>query len=345
MRILWDSGNVGFGGCGINEWDRFMIQTLREKGHDVTLIVDDLLAKRPKFYNWKPPSSGFTRYEGQILVSNFREVYNNLGPFDIQIGNHFTMFPLCDKIIPIVHDVFIPGRPEYSASVSLSLRGLGTLTSTFACTTPFIENQVIKLIPGANTKCLYAGSKFKGLPRKSINPKKGKPYIAYWGNRYEQAKNFKSLLGSLSFHNLDLEVVSYLPPLKTELSLLESYGVKDRVRYHIGLEDNELRKIISGSEMYVCPSKYEGMGLPVMEAMSLGIPVVVAPCAALPSIVEDAGYVAKSSSSKDLAAAINQCLNDKSGTELKVRKALEKSKQWTWERSADTLIDLVQQIT
>jgi hypothetical protein len=40
VRILWDSGNIGFGGCGINEWDRNVIDALRKQNYDVTLIVD-----------------------------------------------------------------------------------------------------------------------------------------------------------------------------------------------------------------------------------------------------------------------------------------------------------------
>lgn len=340
MRILWDSGNVGFGGCGINEWDRFMIQSLRDKGHDVVLVVDNLLAKRAKFPKWKPPASGFTRYEGEILVSNYTEIYETLGPFDVQVGNHFTMFPICKRIVPIVHDVYIPGRKEYSLAIQLSLRGLATLTDTFACTTPFVQEQVLALISEAKTECLYGGCKFAGLPREPKVESK-KPYIAYWGNRYEQAKNFKSLVTSLRFHNLDLEVASFLPPSDTELRHTEAHGLKDRVHYNLGLDDEGLRKLVSGAEMYVCPSKYEGMGLPVMEAMSLGIPVIAAPCAALPGMVGDAGYLAKSPAAKDLAAAITQCLSDPAETQNRVKKALKKTEEWTWSRAADRLLRLL----
>ena len=340
MRVLWDSGNVGFGGCGINEWDRFMIDTLRGKGHDVVLIVDNLLTKRPKFSQWKPPSTGFTQYEGEILTSNYKEIYDKLGPFDVQVGNHFTMFPICERIVPVVHDVKIPGRDEYSACIELSLRGLSTLTNTFACTTPFIQEQLLKMVPGAKADCLYGGCKFAGFPRDS-KPEGKKPYMAYWGNRYDQSKNFKALIASLRYHDLDLEVASFLPPLETELRYIEAQGVKGRVHYHLGLDDERLRKLVSGAEMYVCPSKYEGMGLPVMEAMSLGLPVVVSPCASLPSIVGEGGYVAKSSSPKDLATAIKECLLNPAETQRRVNVAQERAKQWTWDLAADKLLSLL----
>lgn len=339
MRILWDSGNVGFGGCGINEWDRFMIQALRDKGHDVVLIVDNLLAKRPKFPKWKPPASGFTRYEGEILASNYTEIYQTLGPFDVQVGNHFTMFPVCDKIVPVVHDVSIPGRKEYSLSVQLTLRGLATLTDTFACTTPFIQEQVLGLVPQVKTECLFAGCKFAPYSGEKTKPEKS--YIAYWGNRYEQAKNFKSLLRTLKLHDLELRVSGFLPPSDTELKQVRELGLEGRVKYYTALSDEELRCMVAGAEMYVCPSKYEGMGLPVMEAMALGVPVVTSPCASLPYIVGDGGYVAKSAGFKDLAAAINECLSNPVETQKRLEQAQERTKEWTWSLAADRLLSLL----
>lgn len=341
MKIFWDSGNVGFGGCGINEWDRQVIQELRSRGHQVTIIVDDLLARRPKFKSWRPPEGGFTRIDDKITPYNYRDVVDSLGQFDVQIGNHFTMFPVCEKVLPVVHDVFMKGRKEYSLSTSLTLRGLGTLTNTFACTTPFIAEQVHAALPGSKTECLYAGSKFSGM-RKSVTTRGDqKPYIAYWGNRYSKEKNFQNLLKSLLLHPLDLRVSGFFTPSEKELQTVRDLGVQDRVHFHTAMSDENLIDMICNSEMYVCPSTYEGMGLPAMEAMSLGVPVVVSPCAALPGLVGDCGYIAKSYNYKALAESINTCLSEKEQTSLKVRKGLEKSSQWSWGTTVDKLIALI----
>lgn len=342
MRILWDSGNVGFGGCGINEWDRHVIEALRDKGHEVTLIVDDLLSKRPKFKNWNPPTSGFTRYDGKITLSNYREIYNKLGPFDVQIGNHFTMFPLCNKIVPVVHDVDIPGREEYSLSILLSLKGSGKLTNFFACTTGFIQEQVKDALPNSETSVIFSGSKFSNpcLP-KSEEYTPQRPYVCYWGNRYEKSKNFLALLKSLKYHDFDLKVSGFNPPTKKELETVEKLGLKERVEFFTGLSDEELVGFIRNSDMYVCPSKYEGMGLPVIEAMSLGVPVVVSPCAALPSVVGDCGFLAESATAKHLGEAIKECSKNSSLRDDRVRKGLAKAEKWTWGNTADSLLKLV----
>jgi len=345
MRILWDSGNVGFGGCGINEWDRQMISHLRRENHEVCVVVDDLLLRRPKFHKWNPPEGGYTRFNGKIETSNFKKVYEDLGPFDIQIGNHFTMFPVCEKVLPVVHDVDIPGREEYSLSISLTLRGLSKLTNTFACTTPFIQKQVLEIIPGANTKCLYSGSKFSGGKLTKFTTKSPpKPYMVYWGNRYEKSKNFTALLKTLKDHDLDLRVSSFKPPSVKELEAIRGMKLEERVMFYDSLSDQELCELITQSEMYVCPSKYEGMGLPVIEAMSLGVPVVVAPCASLPEIVGDCGYIADSSSYKDLSKEILKCVENKEETKAKVKRALVKSESWTWKNSCNSLLLLAQEV-
>jgi glycosyltransferase involved in cell wall biosynthesis len=339
VNILWDSGNIGFGRCGINEWDCHVISELRRRGHKVTVIVDELLQKRPKFESWKVPEGGFTLVQEKLTPDNYREVVSRYGPYDVQIGNHFTMFPVCDKVLPVVHDVTIPGRKEYSLSILLSLKGLAAKTNYFACTTPYIRDQVIESLgTEVTTKCLYTGCKFFGFPPASLRDRK--PYIAYWGNRYEKAKSFNNLLKTLQFHDLSLKVAGFSGPTKKEIAIIEQLGLKDRVEFHLALEDDELYELIRQASMYVCPSKYEGMGLPAIEAMSLGIPVVTTPCAALPSIVEGAGYIAKSTIPKDLALSIKECYNNEKQTREYVKAGLERTSGWTWSRCAQGIEEL-----
>lgn len=340
MRILWDNGNVGFGGCGINEWDRNVINALVSLGHEVKMISDPRLRRRPKLKTWIRPVEGVVEeIDTPMTVHNYSEVVKSLGPFDIQVGNHFTMFPMLDNIVPVVHDYHIKGRESYTQGIKLSLAGLTQLTNRFICTTPYIQNQLNEAHPGLDTQVVYGGCKFKNASsEKEINDHFTPMYIAYWGNRYADGKNFLSLLKTLPYHNLDLVVCGFSSPQKKELDLIEQMGIQDRVTYHTGLSDEELPKVISGAKMYVCPSTYEGFGLPALEAMSLGIPTVVSPCASLPSVVGDSGWVAKSHKTKDLAEAIQVVLDNPEETERKRLSGLDRSSQWTWEETAKKIV-------
>jgi glycosyltransferase involved in cell wall biosynthesis len=245
------------------------------------------------------------------------------------------MFPVLEEIIPICHDYDIPGRKEYAAGIMYATQGLSRLTDKFACTTPFVEEQIQRALPNVQTTCLFGGSKFVPLDV----PKPKKPYIAYWGNRYSKEKNFLALLNTLPHHELDMVVCSFSPPKPEELALVEKLGVAERVTFKEGLNDKELNEIVAGAALYVCPSTYEGFGLPVIEAMAVGVPVLVAPCAALPSVGGNAVLVAKSHKTKDLVAGIREVFEDYTETERRVQNGLLRVNNWTWNSAASKLIE------
>lgn len=342
MRILWDSGNVGFGGCGINEWDRHVIKNLRGKGHDVVLLVDKNLKRRPKFKTWKEPEGGYTFIDDRITPHNYRSIVDSLGKFDVQIGNHFTMFPVLDSVLPVVFDVNIKGRKDYSRGIVASLRGLMTLTDHFLCATSYTQDQLLSLNSEVKTSVTWGGA--KPLPGGKALPPTDKPYIAYWGNRYGAEKNFLSLVKTLKYHDLDLCVSGFLPPSTQELDLVEELKLKDRVHFFTNLDDEELGNMISGAKMYVCPSKYEGLGLPPIEAMGIGLPVVSSPCASLPSVVGDCGVITDSANAKDLTKGILKVLSDPQKTQERVYKGLEKVKLWTWDNTADIILQTAHEL-
>ena len=69
-----------------------------------------------------------------------------------------------------------------------------------------------------------------------------------------------------------------------------------------------LPAIYSGASVFVYPSRYEGFGLPVLEAMSCGAPVVVSSDEALAELVEDAGVVLRTESIEELTQAMERLL-------------------------------------
>jgi alpha-1,3-rhamnosyl/mannosyltransferase len=71
---------------------------------------------------------------------------------------------------------------------------------------------------------------------------------------------------------------------------------------------DELPAIYSGASVFVYPSRYEGFGLPVLEAMSCGAPVIVSSDAALAELVADAGVVLKTESIEELTQAMERLL-------------------------------------
>jgi len=95
--------------------------------------------------------------------------------------------------------------------------------------------------------------------------------------------------------------------------------------------------LYANATLFVMPSFEEGFGLPVLEAMASGIPVIASDGGALPEIVGNAGLIFHCSDSQSLSQAILECLdNNKLYTSL-VAKGLERMKKYSWQATAEII--------
>ncbi len=100
------------------------------------------------------------------------------------------------------------------------------------------------------------------------------------------------------------------------------------------VSDAELRALYAGASAFVFPSRYEGFGLPPLEAMALGAPVVCADAASLPEVVGDAALLFPAGDAVALAAALSRVLDDLALRERLSRAGRERAARFTWERTA-----------
>jgi glycosyltransferase involved in cell wall biosynthesis len=104
---------------------------------------------------------------------------------------------------------------------------------------------------------------------------------------------------------------------------------------HLGyVTDGELRALYSHAACLVYPSRYEGFGIPPLEAMACGCPVIASRTASLPEVCGDAALYVDPDDVRQLAAAIRRLLCEEGlGDELR-RRGREQAKRWSWARSA-----------
>lgn len=100
------------------------------------------------------------------------------------------------------------------------------------------------------------------------------------------------------------------------------------------LSDDELPQIYAGSSMLVYPSIYEGFGLPPLEAMACGVPVIASNRASLPEVVGDAGILVEPYDIDAIAEAIMSLIDDAGERERRGRAGLERSRDFSWEKCA-----------
>jgi len=107
------------------------------------------------------------------------------------------------------------------------------------------------------------------------------------------------------------------------------------------ITDAELAGLMEGAAAFACPSLTEGFGLPPLEAMQLGCPVIVAPCGALPEVCGDAALTADPHDATVWAAQILRLAADESLRNDMRAKGKARAETFTWERAARQLLRVI----
>lgn len=115
---------------------------------------------------------------------------------------------------------------------------------------------------------------------------------------------------------------------------VEALHLSDHVRFLHDVPDEDLPGLYSAARVLAMPSFYEGFGLPALEAMSCGTPVVVANRASLPEVVGEAGLLVNPENPEEIAEALERVLT-KDSQRARMRKAgLAQAETFSWERVA-----------
>lgn len=107
------------------------------------------------------------------------------------------------------------------------------------------------------------------------------------------------------------------------------------------VKDEDLPKLYSNAMMFIYPSLYEGFGLPVLEAMKCGCPVITSNCSSLPEVIGDAGIQIDPNDDEALINAYEKMYYDKFYRELSIERGLIRAKNFSWEKCADSIINFI----
>lgn len=114
---------------------------------------------------------------------------------------------------------------------------------------------------------------------------------------------------------------------------------------HVGyVSDNELKSLYSQAACFIYPSLYEGFGLPPLEAMSSGCPVIVAHAGALPEVCGDAALYCDPSNPQDIADKISFVMSDMNLKKQLAKKGIARSKMYTWEKCALGTLSAIEKV-
>lgn len=262
-------------------------------------------------------------------------------------------------LIVTVHDLTPNLVPEYrrgfkarlyNALVTASARGADhIITDSFASKLDIVDHLGIA---ERDITAIYlaVGPQYRpgenGLVDMAVLKKYDLPdfYILYLGG-YELHKNVTTLLLTYSYVGQALGedyplVLAGRKPEKISANFpdyskyIEELGIGDYVRW-IGFVDEADKPVLyRNAEAFVFPSRHEGFGFPVLEAMASGAPVVASSCDSLPEVIGDAGFAIDPDDPREMAGAIISIVLEDSTREGLVKRGLAQAGKFSWEKTA-----------
>jgi len=282
-------------------------------------------------------------------------------------GTNFKMKTTgrCGGVVTI-HDLWMVRHPEYSPKVfgqqASSRRTQRTAWRARKVITPseFSARELMELygLPAERIAVIPGGVSSDFRPRRDpgafddlrqrIGLPEG-PFVLFVGGA-DPRKNHQVLVQAVAQRSDELKDVPLVlvgdtrHRFGTMAETLVRCGITGGVICPGRLPIRDLTLLYSHAEVFVFPSLYEGFGLPVIEAMACGAPVITSNRASLPEVAGDAALVVDPDNAEAVGDALVQLLRDAPLRESLRQKGFARAKQFTWERAARQTLDVYRDV-
>ncbi len=296
-----------------------------------------------------PPTSRWQRLTYQT--------YNTIRKYNLDLyhTNYISPLILPCKSLLTVHDILFETHPQYfnkievlrnKLFVKLSAKNAALIHTVSEYTEKMLESTYS--VPGDKITVVPNGvdiNRFnpenKNTSSDLIETKYGiKQYMLTVG-RLEPRKNHVNLL--LAFAKLSKKMPDVGPLVivgqkdfgyQRLYVVINELGLSDKVIFLENVADDVLPHIYKAARLFVYPSFAEGFGIPPLEAMACGIPVITSNTTSIPEIVSEAGTLVDPYDTNMLAEAMHTVLNEPNRSEKAAMAGTTQAAKWTWQNSA-----------
>lgn len=172
-----------------------------------------------------------------------------------------------------------------------------------------------------------------------------KEYLLYMGT-IEPRKNIKNLISA--FYKLLQEDNNYQLVIAGRrgwyfdevFRLVEELHLDSKINFTDFVNEQDKPYLIVGAKIFIYPSLYEGFGLPVLEALSCGIPTITSNISSLPEVTGDAALLINPSNAEELYLSIKRLLSDEVLYAQLKQRAIEQAKKFSWEYTAQQTLEV-----
>ena len=334
-------------------------------GKYIIRLAEGLVARgvRPVLLYHREPKYPVEGIEREVIPGNNRFLWEqvslpkflNQNKFDIYHATWNYGIPLLfrgksvltlNDVIPLMWPRYFCGRnivnlPEYLTSLLISFKKTDKIIAISRTT----ANDAIKIFPPIRNKTVVIHD---GVDSPLSDKKRHlheKVYLVYFGG-IDKRKNIKGLIRayhqSKAKERHDLVIIGKHSDQFSDL--INKLGLENKVRL-VGYVSEEEKYIwLSAAAALIYPSFYEGFGIPPLEAMSVGTPVICSNTSSLPEIVGEAALLINPYNITEITKAIDRITEDKDLRQALRVKGLKQVKKYSWDKMVEETIKVYEEV-
>ncbi|MBD0256163.1 MAG: glycosyltransferase family 4 protein [Cytophagales bacterium] len=331
-------------------------------GHEVYVFLDARARQLP-FPHQAPHVRLVYIWGGNNMLSNLFVLPRRAARLglDVVVFQNFSPLFAPFRRIAYIHDVLFLSNPEYYTLKErlyfLPLKRL-TRAAERACTVSHEEKKRLLKYgykdDASQVDVIYHGVSPVFRPRERFDAS----YLAAVRDRYRLPDQYVLFVGRLNIRkNIDhlLQAIPLLRNTRITLviagaqdwkmfdfqNLIGSLSITDRVQLIGAVHGEELAAVYAMATVFCFPSYAESFGLPALEAMAAGVPVVVSNTTSLPEICGEAGSYIAPDQPGQIAGRIDELLENEALYQEKKKLGLHRAASFTWQQSAQRLMECI----
>ena len=366
MKVAVDAYYTLFLSGGIARYARSLISAIAEiaLNDDVILFINRF---REKGKVWRPEGIQRIRqfYFPRRLLQNIWDSVERpaieffCGPVDLYHGLHFVLPPVRQaRRVLTVHDLTYLKFPDYFSDHKSNERGYRKELPRGLCRADAViavsqqtKEDLIDIMNIHEEKIcvIYEGVEqhfFDHVDNKeavAIRERYGltRPYLIFLVGTPEPRKNLLNTVKASRKAAPHLPLVLIGP--KGFLRMLLG-GDDSNLKFTGVVPDGDLPALLSGAEISLYPSLYEGFGLPVLESMACGLPVITSNKGSLPEVAGGAALLVDPENTDSIAGAISELLNDEALQDRLRAAGKKRAAEFTWQKAAEATLSLYREL-
>lgn len=375
MKIAIDISQIAYEGTGIANYTTEMVRNLlKTDGENEYLLFGISLRQQDKIRNYFDSVSNLRREIqfkllpipqtlGNLLWNKFHvvDIKNFLGDFDILHSSDWIQPPTTAKKVTTVHDLVIYKYPQFSHPNIIETHKKRLYWVKKECDIVIVDSLATKSdlinllkMDQAKIEVVYPGIGTEFQPQSSEEIIRVKQRYGLYDNyilsvgTMEPRKNLHSVFAAFTRFLQHSLVANKKTPIELVIVGKVGWGEELKPTRYIHLlgqiPASDLPALYSGALFFIYPSLYEGFGLPVLEAMACGCPVLTSDRGSLKEVASDAALLVDPEEVDDIAVKMTQLYVDYDLQKELVERGKENVNKFSWQKAAEKIIKIYKKI-